>query len=536
MSSQAGSREGKAVLADDGIRTTALPSPWSLVVLILVLFALALGCYSPVLANWFLRDDFVWLDEASRLLQDPERLYTARPVGHFRPIGSLAFALQYASFGLEPRGYYVVNVALHAWNAAWIVALSWTLFRHGPSAALAGILFVVASSWNGAVMWIANVSGLLVAAILLPTLVAHVRFLRDGRWPWYVASLIGVALCVGAKETGIVVGPMLLLLEWRERGPRSFLRWTTWLHYLPFALLAIGYASMQRRLLARSYLPDALDLIVSWPARAAASIGSMAFARLLPARREALAGVVLVVLLLVILRVCGGRSRLREGCWLVLALLAAILPFAVAGGGRGAWISRYLYEPGLFFSMLVAHAFGLAIRRLPLATGGRVARAFVLAGCIAALVAWSAFQASSTRRMITSGRYRGDAAAARMLVDSLREQSPPAGERWLLVGLPIEDDAHLRAFGAVFLGLAPGAFRLEELPITGPEQREGLVADEARVLREKYAADRVLVWIDRRGLQPFVSGDDPQGERLWDLLQRSRAGKARTARLYVYSP
>ena len=109
-------------------------------------FALAWG-YHDLPASYFLRDDFMWLEDSRHQLADPIQFVTTRPSGYFRPFANIVFGLEYAFFGLQPRGFYVVNLLIHAWSVFWLAKL---VRQFGGSLAMAGASALAAASLTAA--------------------------------------------------------------------------------------------------------------------------------------------------------------------------------------------------------------------------------------------------------------------------------------------------------------------------------------------------------------------------------------------------
>lgn len=97
---------------------------------------------------------------------------------------------------------------------------------------LATVLFVGnLATWDGASQF-QNIGDSLLTLWLLLALYLWQRSLRYGEMHWFYVLLVSAVaiLAIGAKETGIIVGPALLLLTFfSRRGTRS--------HYVAAALI-----------------------------------------------------------------------------------------------------------------------------------------------------------------------------------------------------------------------------------------------------------------------------------------------------------
>src|SRR3954470_11809946 len=50
-------------------------------------------------------------------------MFSASLLGHFQPLTWFTYALDYQLWGLNPRGYHITNIAIHAANAALVYFL-----------------------------------------------------------------------------------------------------------------------------------------------------------------------------------------------------------------------------------------------------------------------------------------------------------------------------------------------------------------------------------------------------------------------------
>src|SRR5262245_26274679 len=94
---------------------------------------LAILVHRGALDSFFAQDDIAYLSRAAGLTSVASFL---------RPLSTrLAFQVQHALFGLGPRGYFAVDLALHAINVAGVYALALRIDGRRSTAAAAAILF-----------------------------------------------------------------------------------------------------------------------------------------------------------------------------------------------------------------------------------------------------------------------------------------------------------------------------------------------------------------------------------------------------------
>jgi tetratricopeptide (TPR) repeat protein len=193
---------------------------------------LVLAAFWPCLGAGFVNfdDDFVvlhnpWLRELSA--NSLRWMFSESWIGHWTPLAWISLALNHAVHGLDPFGYHLVNVALHALNA-WLAAgvFEALLARAAPqqtlaarrSAALAAaLLFALHPLRVESVAWITERRDVLSGAFWLGTL-----------WAWLAATapdieparrrrrLAGalVLFCASllSKAWGITIPALLLVL------------------------------------------------------------------------------------------------------------------------------------------------------------------------------------------------------------------------------------------------------------------------------------------------------------------------------------
>jgi hypothetical protein len=112
---------------------------WILLVLIV---SVTLVTFLPTLGN-----DFVRWDDDDNLTENPfyrglgwselRWMWTATLMGHYIPLTWMTFGLDYLVWGMNPAGYHLTNVVLHAANAALFYVLVRRLLTIALHAALA---------------------------------------------------------------------------------------------------------------------------------------------------------------------------------------------------------------------------------------------------------------------------------------------------------------------------------------------------------------------------------------------------------------
>ncbi|HXY41729.1 MAG TPA: hypothetical protein VEQ10_18770, partial [Vicinamibacteria bacterium] len=260
-------RSGQRRRAEDRAGSTPAPaaaagpqsSPW-LRRAPLLAAALAVLVWAPSIAGGFLYDDLT-LITLNPAIHDLHALRTVLTYEPSRPLLNLTWALNYAFGGDSPWHYHLVNVLIHAANAALVASLLLWAGRRldwpdAPRRALAGACLFAASPMAAeAVAYVASRSSLLVAFLALASLRLAVGLLEGGR-RWRLMAALGLfLLALATKEEAAALPFLLLLLDYFfVAGQRtSSLRSRLWIHGCFLAIVPAGL--LARRLVTGSWLP-----------------------------------------------------------------------------------------------------------------------------------------------------------------------------------------------------------------------------------------------------------------------------------------
>lgn len=188
------------------------------------LAALAILPYLPTLAGQpFIADDFVNIWKARDYATSSGwKALREDPVHLFRPVLIFPAAWILRAFGPWPPAFYALSILLH-------VCVTWLIFSLGSwkalgwrVSALAAAFFAVQEGHQEAVMWFSAVYEPFLAAFLLLSLLAWIKWLAapQPRWPMLAAALAAFLLALASKESAVMLIPLLLLPLWTERVNR----------------------------------------------------------------------------------------------------------------------------------------------------------------------------------------------------------------------------------------------------------------------------------------------------------------------------
>jgi tetratricopeptide (TPR) repeat protein len=188
-------------------------SPWLRAAAIV---AATLVAYLPALGAGFVWDDDDYVTN-NPLLRDPDGLartwFSADAPSQYFPLVYTSFRLEYALWGLDPFGYHLVNVCLHAANAllAWGVLARLAL----PGAWLAAAIFALHPVHVESVAWITERKNVLSTFCFLGALLAWLRFALDGAGKrWWILSFGLYVLALFSKTTACTLPAAQLLVLW----------------------------------------------------------------------------------------------------------------------------------------------------------------------------------------------------------------------------------------------------------------------------------------------------------------------------------
>ena len=217
-----------------------------------------IACFLPTLRN-----DFVLWDDDLNFTDNPSYrglswhhlrwMFTTIHAGHYQPLSWVTLGLDYSLWGMNPTGYHLTNLLLHAVNAVLFYRIVLALLRRAavswparvlPGAAAVGTLFFAVHPLRvESVAWASERRDVLAGLFYLATVLAYLRMTAEepsGRARrWYLVSLACFVFSLLSKAWGITLPVVLLALDVfpLRRAPRL-------LEKVPYAALALGAAAL----------------------------------------------------------------------------------------------------------------------------------------------------------------------------------------------------------------------------------------------------------------------------------------------------
>lgn len=197
--------------------------------------------FLPALGNGFVAwdDDRNFLDNPHYRGLGPAQLawMVSHLDAHYVPLTWLTLGLDYVLWGMNPAGYHLTSLVLHAANAVLVYAGARRLIAAalpGTSSgalalgsAVAALLFAVHPLRVESVAWATERRDVLCGLFYLLTVLAYLRYCASASRRWYRLSLAFLAAALLSKAMAVTLPVVLLLLDgyplrrraWREKLP-----------------------------------------------------------------------------------------------------------------------------------------------------------------------------------------------------------------------------------------------------------------------------------------------------------------------------
>lgn len=205
-----------------------------------VLLLVTVLVYRHAWSAGYIWDDDVYVTQ-NKLLTAPDGLrriwFSLDSPSQYFPLVYTTFRFEYALWGLNPVGYHLVNILLHAANALLVWRL--LLALRVPGAWLAAGLFALHPVHVESVAWITERKNVLMGLFFLLSLLAWVRFAEKetkGAGKYYGLAFLFYALALFSKTTACTLPAALLLIFWLRKIPITLRRIT---QIAPFVIFGI---------------------------------------------------------------------------------------------------------------------------------------------------------------------------------------------------------------------------------------------------------------------------------------------------------
>jgi Tfp pilus assembly protein PilF len=182
-------------------------------------------------------------------------------IGYYQPLTMMSYMADYRFSGLNPRGYHLTSVLFHCINALLVFALIFGLSGNALVAFIAALFFAVHPLRVESVAWISGRKDVIFSFFYLLSLVAFLRYRRNGRRLFFGLSILLFFCSLLSKPMAVTLPLVLLLIEYGIAGKitvRNILgKWSFVAMSLGFSLLTYStQAHVHASFLRHLYVPS----------------------------------------------------------------------------------------------------------------------------------------------------------------------------------------------------------------------------------------------------------------------------------------
>jgi hypothetical protein len=316
------------------------------------------------------------------------RMFFQSHVGWWMPLTWLSFAIDYHFWGLNPFGYHLTNILLHAVNTGIVVLIADRLLKGQQSSdedvdigklypvmlLFAGLFFGVHPLRVESVAWVTERKDVLNGLFALLSILFYLHFAglkkpgTDGRGAglFYVLSVFCFACSLMSKSVSVVLPAMLVVLDWIPLGRlqnqtlRQLIieKWPFWAVSALITIFTFFFAAQSQYLVTYEVFPFSQRVVVSGNA-------IWEYVRMLffpfglnpfvvipdPIPFSYTVKTLLVATVLGVMLIAGKTPRLNA-C--MLCFLLPLLPvLAFFQNGDQSYADRFTYLPSLFTGIFI---------------------------------------------------------------------------------------------------------------------------------------------------------------------------------------
>ncbi len=158
-------------------------------------------------------------------------MFTTLHMGHYQPLSWMTFGLDYLLWGMNPFGYHLSNLFLHAANAVLFYFVAFRLLSLALSspampkepglrvaAGFAALIFAIHPLRVESVAWVTERRDVLSGLFILWTILCYLRAATcpstdSSRGRWMAGAVIVYCLSLLAKASGVTLPIVLLVLD-----------------------------------------------------------------------------------------------------------------------------------------------------------------------------------------------------------------------------------------------------------------------------------------------------------------------------------
>ncbi len=342
--------------------------------------------YFNALSNGFVYDDAgqVLANPWIRSIGSVREIFTSNAWGfaaqgsnYYRPMMHVFYMAAYAVFGLNPWGFHLLNIGIHAGVSVLVFLTARRLLDENEPRSLSlplmsGLLFAAHPIHTEAVTWIGGIPELSYTLFCLASFSLYMGLDSESRPSFragYLLSLAFFFLAALCKETALVLPAILMLCDHVRRGGNERLR-DRMKGYVPFFAVAGVYALLRYHALPSlapvrrhtelsgyEYFINIFPLLKDYMEKLILPAHLSVFHTFKPVTTildgPAIAGIFVTLVLLVVLALFHRRSK-KAFFFMALMLIPLVPVFYIPALGENPFAERYLYLPSLGFVLLLS--------------------------------------------------------------------------------------------------------------------------------------------------------------------------------------
>lgn len=216
-------------------------------VYLLLILLFCLGIYQQsisfdFLTNW---DDTFYISENPAIrgftAYNIAEAFTNTYRGNYAPVQMLSYIMDHAAWGLNPAGFHLTNVVIHAANAALFYILVILCRGSRLTAFTSAVIFAIHPVQAEAVAWVSQRKTLLAVMFFLLSFILYINARQKGRAPRtsYLLSGLAFMLALLSKSVAVVLPFCLLLYELCIPHESNPLRRKALFRLMPYLAIAV---------------------------------------------------------------------------------------------------------------------------------------------------------------------------------------------------------------------------------------------------------------------------------------------------------
>ncbi|MBI1912239.1 MAG: tetratricopeptide repeat protein [Deltaproteobacteria bacterium] len=202
-----------------------------------IVFALPAAIITFLMYLGSLRNGFVNWDDPGYILENPNLasfnfkwIFTELFYSNWHPLTTLSYVIDFNVWGLNPFGYHLENVILHAINTFFVAVLTMRLVELKSAqkgliifaGLFSGLLFGLHPLHVESVAWISERKDVLCGFFFFLTILSYIKYCSTNSVVSFLSSLIFFSLALMSKPMAITLPVVLMLIDFYPLERFSF--------------------------------------------------------------------------------------------------------------------------------------------------------------------------------------------------------------------------------------------------------------------------------------------------------------------------